>query len=81
MQPFFNYNFGGGWFVGTSPIITANEYGSGQKWTVPIGLQGGRLIKIAGKLPVNLSIGAYYNVVRPQFSPTWTIRTQIAVIF
>jgi hypothetical protein len=80
-QPFFNYNFSGGWFVGTSPIITANEYGSGQKWTVPIGLQGGRLIKLWGKLPVNLSIGAYYNAVRPQFGPTWTIRSQVAVIF
>jgi hypothetical protein len=80
-QPFFNYNFGGGWFVGTSPLITANEYGSGQKWTVPVGMQAGRLIKLWGKLPVNLSIGAYYNVVRPEFGPTWTLRTQVAVIF
>jgi hypothetical protein len=24
VQPFANYNFGGGWYVGTSPIITAN---------------------------------------------------------
>ena len=23
-QPFLNYNFGEGWYVGTSPIITAN---------------------------------------------------------
>jgi hypothetical protein len=24
LEPFFNYNFGGGWFVGTVPIMTAN---------------------------------------------------------
>ena len=23
-QPFVNYNFGGGWYVGSAPIITAN---------------------------------------------------------
>jgi len=39
-NPFLNYNFKGGWFVGSAPIITANEYGSGQRWTVPVGLQG-----------------------------------------
>jgi hypothetical protein len=60
-NPFLNYNFKGGWFVGSAPIITANEYGSGQRWTVPVGLQGGRLIKLFGKLPVNLLVGAYYN--------------------
>jgi hypothetical protein len=24
MRPFANYNFGGGWYVGSSPVITAN---------------------------------------------------------
>jgi hypothetical protein len=32
-----------------------------------MGLQGGRLIKIADKLPVNLLVGAYYNAMRPRF--------------
>ena len=81
LNPFINYNFGGGWFVGTAPIITANELSGGAKWTLPIGVQAGRLIKIGGKLPVNLLIGAYYNALRPQFGGTWQLRTQIAVIF
>jgi len=46
-----------------------------------VGLQGGRLIKLFGKLPVNLLVGAYYNVVRPQGAGDWQLRTQIAVIF
>jgi hypothetical protein len=80
VEPFFNYNFGHGWFAGTSPIITANEYGSGQKWTVPVGAFAGRVIRV-GKLPVKLSIGGYYNAVRPQFGPTWTLQTVVAFIF
>jgi hypothetical protein len=81
LNPFMNYNFSGGWFVGTSPIITANELSGGAKWTLPIGVQAGRLIKLGGKLPINLAIGAYYNALRPQFGATWQLRTQIAVIF
>ncbi len=82
LNPFINYNFGGGWFVGTAPIITANWLAAGDKaWTLPVGVQGGRLIKLGGKLPVNLLVGAYYNALRPQFGPTWQLRTQIAVIF
>jgi hypothetical protein len=80
-NPFVNYNFPGGWFIGTVPIITANWTANGGKWTLPVGLQGGRLIKIAGKLPVNMLVGAYYNAVRPQFSATWQLRAQVALVF
>ena len=81
-QPFGNYNFGGGWYVGTSPIITSNWLVSGDKaWTLPIGANAGRVIKIGGKLPVNLSIGAYYNALRPQYGSTWQWRTQVTFIF
>ena len=81
INPFVNYNFNGGWFIGTVPIITANWDAGGQKWTLPIGAQGGKLIKIGGKLPVNLVLGAYYNALRPRFGATWQLRTQVALIF
>ncbi len=81
-QPFVNYNFGGGWYVGTSPVITANWLTSGDKaWTLPLGGQVGRVIKVGGKLPFNLSLGAYYNALRPQFGSTWQLRTQVTFIF
>jgi len=32
-QPFFNYNFGEGWYATTSPIITANWQVNGTKST------------------------------------------------
>jgi hypothetical protein len=81
INPFVNYNFPGGWFVGTVPIMTADWMAGGQKWTLPVGLQGGRLIKIADKLPVNLLVGAYYNALRPQFGATWELRTSVAFVF
>jgi hypothetical protein len=81
-QPFFNYNFGGGWYAATAPVITATwPTPENKAWTVPVGAQAGRIIKLGGKLPVNLAIGAYYNVVRPEFGATWQLRTQMTFIF
>lgn len=80
-NPFFNYNFGGGWFAGTAPVVTANWQAPGIKWTLPVGMQAGRLVKIGGKLPVNLVAGAYYNAIRPEYGAAWQLRTQIAFIF
>ena len=80
-QPFFNYNFSRGWFVTTAPIITANEDGSGRRWTVPLGAEAGRVIKLGGKLPIRLQVGAYYNVATPQHGATWQMHSELAVIF
>ncbi|MCW3476667.1 hypothetical protein [Limobrevibacterium gyesilva] len=81
-QPFVNYNFGEGWYVGSAPVITANWLAAGNKaWTLPVGAEVGRVIKLGGKLPVNLLLGAYYNALRPQFGATWQLRTQVTLIF
>ncbi|MGE0225738.1 MAG: hypothetical protein AB7S57_20880 [Acetobacteraceae bacterium] len=82
LQPFVNYNFGEGWYVGTSPVITANWLTTGDHaWTLPIGGQVGRVIKIGGKLPVNLLGGVYYNALRPQYGSNIQVRTQVVLIF
>src|SRR5208337_1733534 len=80
-EPFFNYNFGHGWFAFSAPIITDDEDHAGRKWTVPVGGGAGRIIKLGGKLPVKLSLGAYYNVVTPQYGARWQIYSTVAVIF
>ena len=81
-QPFINYNFGEGWYVTTAPVITANWRTAGNKaWTLPVGGGVGRVIKLGGKLPVNLSVSAYYNALRPEFGPLWQLRTQATLIF
>ena len=84
VQPFVNYNFEKGWYVSSSPIITANwaAHGSDNTWTVPVGGGVGRIIRI-GKLPVNLNAQAFANVVKPDDDPTadWTLRLQVEFLF
>jgi len=79
-QPFVNYNFGEGWYVVSAPIVTANWETPGTKWTVPIGGGAGRVFKV-GKLPINFSLSAYYNIVKPQYAGDWQLRTQLTFIF
>jgi len=81
VNPFVNYNFAGGWFIGADLVSTASWNTGGEKWTLPVGAKAGRLIKIADKLLVNLLIGAYYNALRPQGAGTWQLRTQVTLVF
>jgi len=80
-QPFVNYNFGAGWYVTSSPIVTANWETPGTKWTLPVGGGVGRVVKLFDKLPVNFMVGAYYNIIRPEFGADWQLRTQVTLIF
>jgi hypothetical protein len=93
LQPFVNYNFGEGWYLTSSPILTANWVASsGDKWTVPLGAGGGRLFRLRelpggenlgklGALPVNTQLQAFYNVVRPDDAATWQLRVEITFLF
>ena len=77
IQPFVNYNLPGGAYLTTSPIITVSWQASGSnQWTVPIGGGVGKIFHF-GKLPVNMQVAAYYNVVRPDFGANWQIRAQM----
>ena len=81
IQPFINYNFEGGLYLTTSPVLTVDWMAdSGQQWTVPIGGGIGKIFHF-GKLPVNTSLAAYYNVVKPDFGPNWQIRAQVQFMF
>ncbi len=80
-QYFINYNMPGGWYLTSSPIVTANWVARpGQQWTVPFGGGFGRVFRI-GDQPVNGSIAAYYNVVRPHEGARWQLRAQLAFLF
>jgi hypothetical protein len=46
-----------------------------------VGANVGKVVKIGGKLPVNFSVGAYYNALRPEYGSTWQLRTQVTFIF
>ncbi len=84
-QPFINYNLPNFYFT-FQPIITANweaeknKNGDDNVWTVPLGLGLGKLIKLGGKLPVNLNASYFYNVIRPDFAPQYQVRLLAAVL-
>jgi hypothetical protein len=77
LQYFLVRQLGNGWYVNSAPIITVNwKADSGNQWTVPFGLGGGKVVPI-GKLPVNIQVGAYWNAVKPDGGPDWQFRTQV----
>jgi len=81
LQPFVNYNFEGGAYLTSAPILTVDWKASGsQRWTVPIGGGVGKIFHF-GKLPVNMQLSAYYNVARPDDTANWQIRAQMQFMF
>lgn len=81
IQPFVNYNFKGGTYINTAPILTADwKADSDQRWTVPLGLGVGHIFHL-GKLPLNAQVGAYYNVVHPDNGANWQLRLQVQAMF
>ena len=81
IQIFANYNFPGGFYLTSAPVITANwKADSDQRWTVPLGGGVGKIFHI-GKFPVNSQLSAYYNVVKPDDAANWQIRFQVQFMF
>ena len=78
---FITRQLGGGWYVNSAPIITADwTANSEDRWIVPIGAGGGKVVMLGGKLPLNLQTQLYYNVVRPDFGPEWQWRLQAQIL-
>jgi hypothetical protein len=80
-QPFVNYNFKHGWYLVTSPVITANwEVKPDERWVVPVGGGVGKIVHF-GKLPVNAHTQFFRNVQRPGGTSSWSARFQMQFLF
>jgi outer membrane protein with beta-barrel domain len=80
-QPFVNYNMAHGWFLTSSPVVTANWRATpDERWTVPLGGGIGRIFRL-GDQPVSAYISAYYNAIRPDAAPTWQLRAELSLLF
>jgi hypothetical protein len=80
-QYFINYNFPNGWYLSSTPTITANwEATSDERWTVPVGGGIGRLVRF-GKLPVDLKLQGFYNIEAPENAPDWSMQVQVKLLF
>jgi hypothetical protein len=81
LQPFANYNLRHGWYLTSSPIITANwEVSPNQRWVVPVGGGVGKIVHF-GKLPVNMYTQFFRNVERPGGTTHWSARFQAQLLF
>lgn len=81
VQPFVNYNMSDGWYLVSAPVITANwNLRPSERWIVPLGGGVGKILKV-GKLPLNVTLQAYYNLVETSVGPDWTLRFQVQLLF
>jgi hypothetical protein len=83
LQYFVNYNLDKGWYLGTSPVVTANWQASrGNQWVVPVGGGVGRVFRL-GFQPINVQLMVFGNAVSPNVPPSspWSLRWQVAFLY
>jgi hypothetical protein len=80
-QYFINYNFDSGWYLSSTPTMTANwDADSGDRFTVPVGGGAGRVVRF-GKLPVDMKLQGFYNAEKPDGAATWSVQLQFKLLF
>jgi len=81
MEPIFTYSLSKQWYLITDPVILANwELDAGDRWLVPIGGGSGYHFKAWGQ-PIDLRAEAYYNAVKSEGAPDWSMAATITFIF
>jgi len=81
LEPFVNYNMNDGWYLISDIIIIANwNAESSNRWTVPLGGGVGKIFKI-GDQAMNTRIEAYYNVIKPDGGPNWSLGFTLQFLF
>lgn len=83
LEPQITYNFASNpdRYVTFAPTITANWKASGgERWTVPLTLGIGQLVKF-GRQSANLQASAYYNVLKPSDASNWTLELTVQFLF
>ena len=81
--PFVNYNFPHGWYLTSTPPITANWKAEDRRnrWTVPIGGGFGKVMFRGEKRPINITLQGFYFLEKPDRAPDWTLQFQFQILF
>jgi len=78
VQLFLKFLPGGGWAVGSTPIM--NYDWKSHDWTIPLQLVAGKTVKF-GNMPVKLELELNYYVEQPDaFGPEWMISLNITPV-
>jgi hypothetical protein len=81
IEPFVNYNLDDGWYLISDSVITVDwKIKEGDKVTLPLGGGVGKIFKV-GNQPMNMRAEAYYNAIRPDSGPEWTIGGTVQFLF
>ncbi len=81
LQPIASYFLKDGWSINYSGNILANwKAGSGNVWTVPLGVGVSKVEKLGG-LPVKLALAVQYMPIHPDdFGQKWNVQVSIAPV-
>ena len=79
LQPFANYNLGGGLSAGVSLEATGNHEAD-ETWTTPL-LFNVSKVTLLGKRPVSFSVAAGPTVVSPDAGASWRFRMSATFLF
>ena len=80
-QYFVNYNLSDGWYLSSTPTLTANwEADNDDRWMIPFGGGVGRVTKF-GQLPVDLKLTGYWNAEKPENGPDWSLQFTVKFLF
>ena len=81
LNPFVNYNLRSGWYLASTPVVTANWVKKGSdRWTVPVGGGFGRVFPFAG-IHLNARLEVFRNVARPDGAPAAQVQFQLQMLF
>ena len=76
-----SYTFSDGWYVQSAPTISYDwKAPSGQGWTIPVGVDGGKAFAI-GSQKMSFQVGVYYNVKKPSGTPGWSLQTELSWLY
>ena len=84
LQPMFYYNIPSmpGAYVAYNAVISADwKASSDNRWTVPLGVTFGKTLDMGDGNGLDLGIGPYYNVVRPDGAAGWQVRFAASWLF
>ena len=83
VRPFLNYNFRNGWYLASTPGITANWKAEDKRnrWTVPIGGGVGKVMFRGEKRPINIRLQGFYFLEKPDLAPDWWLQLQFQILF
>ena len=79
LQPFANYNLGGGLAVGVSTEAAAN-WKADQKWTAPL-LFSLSKVALLGKRPVSFLVAAGPMIASPDAGADWRFRFVMTLLY